>query len=93
MNWIITGAAVIAALALVVLVVRPLWADSRRTVVRRRVLVNLKSGTAISGVVTKSTGVELIIRDGVLHQRDGVQSPADGELIVERADVDFIQAF
>lgn len=65
---------------------------SWRTIVRRRVVVNLLSGTAISGVLMKKSGPLLIIRDAVLHDPGSPPQPMDGEAIVERTSVDYIQA-
>lgn len=62
-----------------------------RLVVHQRVVVNLKSGTAIEGVVTERTGPLLVIRQATVH--DGRHSaPADGQIVVELGEVDFVQA-
>lgn len=61
-------------------------------VLKRRVVVNLKTGTAVSGVLLRKTGPLLILGDAVVHERDSEPAPADGELVIERSNVDFIQA-
>jgi hypothetical protein len=63
----------------------------RRTVTRRRVIVNLVSGTAFSGVLWAKRGPLLVMRD-VAHleaARDPI--PMDGEVVVERTRVEYIQ--
>ncbi|MFF1555614.1 hypothetical protein ACFVX3_31815 [Rhodococcus erythropolis] len=57
-----------------------------------RVVVNLLSGSAISGVVVSTRGPLLALKSAVIHegQQDGV--PADGEVVVDKANIDFIQA-
>lgn len=62
-----------------------------RRVETRRVVVNLKSGQAVDGYLIRRRGSLLFIRDGNLHEgTDPV--PLDGEVIIDRAEVDFIQA-
>ena len=57
----------------------------------RRVVVNLLSGRAISGVLTKWRGRIYILRDATVHEGDQ-QMPADGEVLVEKRNVDYVQA-
>lgn len=66
--------------------------NSHRYVLHRRVVVNLLSGTAISGVITKSSGPLLILRDAQVMQPDSQPSDVDGEIVVDKSNVDFIQA-
>jgi len=66
-------------------------------VVKRRVVVNLKAsggipGDAIEGVLLRKTGPLLILADATVHPFEGEASPADGELVIERSNVAFIQA-
>jgi small nuclear ribonucleoprotein (snRNP)-like protein len=63
----------------------------RRCVVRRRVIVNLRSGSAISGVLVAQRGQLLFLRDATLHEQ-GQRVAIDGEALVERGQVDWIQA-
>lgn len=66
---------------------------SHRYVVHRRVMVNLKSGNAIAGVIVRQSGPLLVLKDAQLHEPGATgQVPIDGEAIVAIADVDFIQA-
>lgn len=80
----------LSLLATLVVVLRsPLaW---RRCVVRRRVIVNLTSGSAVAGVLLAQRGPLLFLRDATLHEQ-GRQIPVDGEAIIERTRVDWIQA-
>lgn len=66
---------------------------SHRYVVRRDVVVNLKSGNAIRGVIVAQSGPLLILKSASLHVV-GVSDPTplDGEAIVHVDEVDFIQA-
>lgn len=64
----------------------------RRVTVSRRVLVNLKTGRAISGVLVKATGPLLVVKQAHLLEEDRPPVPLDGEIVVERSNVDFIQA-
>lgn len=59
----------------------------------RTVIVNLKSGTAFRGVVWRRRGPFVVLRKAELL-RQAERSPAtslDGEVLVQRADIDFIQ--
>lgn len=63
----------------------------RRTALRRRVLVNLKTDKALEGVLFAKRGPILILKSAKLHEagRPGVE--LDGDVIVERGNVDFLQ--
>lgn len=63
-----------------------------RLVIRRRVVVNLVTGTAIAGVLLKRSGPLLVLADATVFPRDGVESKVDGEVVVERSQVEFVQA-
>lgn len=63
-----------------------------RTVIHRRVVVNLLSGRAIEGVLVRQTGPLLHIKDARVHEPGADPSPVDGEVVIERSQVDFIQA-
>lgn len=62
----------------------------RRTAVRKRVVVNL-ADKAFSGVLWAKRGPLLVLRDAVLMQHGAADTPLDGEVVVERARVEFIQ--
>lgn len=66
---------------------------SHRYVIRRTVLVNLKSGNAIQGVIVRQSGPLLVLKSASLHAVGmSDPTPLDGEAIVRVDDVDFIQA-
>lgn len=67
-----------------------MWAYSR-TVVRRRVLVHLLGGRTLDGVLWRSQGPLLVLRDTKLIEAGRIV-PVDGEVIVERSRIEFIQA-
>lgn len=58
--------------------------------VTRRVVMNLKSGTALAGVIVRHDGPLVELADVALLGGSDPQ-PVDGRVVVERADVDFIQ--
>lgn len=64
----------------------------RRSALHRRVLVNLKSGTAVAGVLYAKRGPLLILKSAELIEATRV-TKMDGEILIERANVDFVQAF
>jgi hypothetical protein len=63
-----------------------------RRVETRRVVINLKSGQAVDGYLIRRRGSLLFIRDAQLLEGTGDPVPLDGEVIIDRAEVDFIQA-
>ncbi|MGY4543268.1 hypothetical protein ACVWY0_003201 [Arthrobacter sp. UYNi723] len=69
------------------------WTVTRpwRLVKARRVVVNLRSGQAIEGLLVRQAGSLLFIAEARLHE--GSENPVliDGQAVVERQTVDFIQ--
>lgn len=61
--------------------------------VLRRVIVNMKSGTAFSGVVWQCRGEWLVLRQAKILSDRGTKADqrVDGEVLVARKDIDFIQ--
>lgn len=63
--------------------------------VLKRGLVNLKSGTVFNALIFKQAGPYLVLRQAQLLQDRGAAvkgaTPADGEVLVDRREVDFIQ--
>lgn len=57
----------------------------------RKVIVNLKSDKAFRGVLWRRTGEYLVLRDAELLKPRGEVARVDGEVMVYRADVEFIQ--
>lgn len=63
-----------------------------RLVVRGRVVVNLQGGKAIEGVIWDEGSELLVLKGAVLHDPSATAPvPLDGEVIVERARIDFVQ--
>lgn len=66
------------------------WFPWRRTAVRRRVVVNL-ADKAFNGVLWAKRGPLLVLRDAKLLQAGAPEVPVDGEVIIERSRIEFIQ--
>ena len=66
------------------------WFPWRRTALRKRVVVNL-ADKAFTGVLWAKRGPLLVLKDVVLMQHGAADTPMDGEVLVERSKVDFIQ--
>ncbi|MFJ9448169.1 hypothetical protein ACIRRH_41095 [Kitasatospora sp. NPDC101235] len=62
----------------------------RRTALRRRVVVNL-ADKAFAGVLWAKRGPLLVLRDAELLQAGMPAVTMDGEVVIERARVEFIQ--
>ena len=62
----------------------------RRTAVRRRVVVNL-ADKAFSGILWAKRGPLLVLRDVELLEAGRAPQPVDGEVVIERARVEFTQ--
>lgn len=61
-----------------------------------RVIINLKTGTALKGLLYKHAGRYIVLREVDLLQSFGKPTgakpvPVDGEVLVNQADIDFIQ--
>lgn len=61
-----------------------------------RVIINTKTGTALRGVLVKHWGRYIVLREADLLQSLGKPNatkpiPVDGEVLVNQADIDFIQ--
>ena len=65
--------------------------NRRRTLADRQVLVNLCSGNAIGGVCVHDSEDALVLRGATIHEPDSEPAPADGEILIDRINVDFIQ--
>lgn len=64
----------------------------RRFVLRRQVIVNLLSGQTVKGVPVSQAGPLLVLRGAEILNDSNDFVPVDGEIIVDRSNVDFIQA-
>ena len=61
--------------------------------VRKRVIVSLTEGYGVSGVLYKRTTRTLVLRDAHVQADSETRppSPVDGELVIDRAQILFIQ--
>lgn len=62
----------------------------RRTAVRKRVVVNL-ADKAFTGILWAKRGPLLVLRNAELLEAGRLPQPVDGEVVVERARVEFMQ--
>lgn len=62
-----------------------------RTLVRKKVVVNLHSGKAFVGVLWARRGPLIVLRNVTMHEPGTPPAPVDGEVVVERSQVEFIQ--
>lgn len=61
---------------------------------RRNVLVTLKSGVAFGGVLFEADSEAFVLRNAALLEaagNDRVPTPVDGEMVVLRADIAYLQ--
>ena len=89
MEWI-----AIALLVVMGVVAGGVWwtsAHSWRLVKARRVVVNLQSGQAIEGLLVRQSGPLLFIAEARLHEGGDNPVPVDGQAVIERQTIDFIQ--
>lgn len=62
-----------------------------RLVRARRVVVNLRSGQAVDGLLVRQAGPLLFIAEGQLMEGNSSPIPLDGQAVIERQNIDFIQ--
>lgn len=64
-----------------------------RSRLRRTVIVQLKSGVSFEGVLFEAYPEALVLRNAVAHEHGpkGEPAPVDGEVVLLRQDVAFIQ--
>lgn len=63
-----------------------------RLVLTRQVLVNLTGGQAVQGALIRQRGPLLFVANATLHEPNSEPTPLDGEVVIERDRVAFIQA-
>ena len=63
----------------------------RHPAISHKVLVSLYSDNAIEGVLTKTVGNFLVVQGAVIHQSGSDPTPADGEIVIDTANVDYVQ--
>lgn len=69
-----------------------MWGSFQRQVERRQVVVNMVGGNAISGVLFKQDGPLLVLKNAAYHEGRNEPTPLDGDVVIERANVLWIQA-
>ncbi len=57
----------------------------------RRVIVNTRTDRAFRGVLWRKRGSYLVLRNAELLNPKGETVPMDGEVVIEAANVDFMQ--
>lgn len=67
------------------------WLGFRDLLVRRRVVVNLHTGRAFNGILWRQRGPLLVLRDVTMLEPGAQPTPVDGEIVIERDRVEFIQ--
>lgn len=65
--------------------------DFSRTLARKKVVVNLHSNRAFVGILWARRGPLLILRNATMHEPGAPPSTVDGEVVIERSQVEFIQ--
>lgn len=63
----------------------------RRTLTRKKVVVNLRTSRAFVGILWARRGPLLVLRNVTMHEPGAAPAPVDGEVVVERDQVEFIQ--
>lgn len=64
---------------------------TRRLATRKRVLVSLRSGSAVTGVLWARKGRSLVLKSAELLEPGTEPVPLDGELVLDRDQVDYMQ--
>lgn len=90
MTVAVVAVAVVAVLAVAYLVGERVLDAS--TVVRRRVIVNMSDGRAFKAVLVSRRRRLLVLRDAEMYEGSADPVQLDGVVVVERSQVDFIQA-
>lgn len=57
---------------------------------RRRVIINLRNGSAVAGVLWTRAGGKLVLKDAVLHEHEQ-EVHVDGEIVIDAEMVTFVQ--
>jgi small nuclear ribonucleoprotein (snRNP)-like protein len=70
---------------------RAVMLSFRRTLNRKSVVVNLHSSRAFVGILWARRGPLIVLRNVVMHEPGAQASPVDGEIVIERSQIEFIQ--
>lgn len=63
----------------------------RRIIQRRQVVVNMLDGSAFTGVFFRQDGPLLVLKNAQFVQGGSEPAPLDGDVVIERSKVLFIQ--
>lgn len=63
----------------------------RRLLLRRQVVVNLDDGSAVQGVLFEKAGPLLVIKNATGHEPGAEPLALDGDVVIERTRVVYIQ--
>lgn len=69
-----------------------MWGAFGRVFQRRQVIVNLEDGSAIAGILYRQDGPLLVLKNATYLEKGTDPVQLDGDTVVERARVLFIQA-
>lgn len=64
----------------------------KRVLLLRRVIVNLDDGSSIEGVLYRDPGNLLVLKNAIYHEPGATAMELDGDTVIERTRVLFIQA-
>lgn len=64
----------------------------RKVLVLRRVIVNLVDGSSIEGVLYRDPGDLIVLRNAIYHEPGAAPVQLDGDTVIERTKVLFVQA-
>lgn len=64
----------------------------KRVLLLRRVVVNLDDGSSIEGVLYRDPGNLLVLKNAIYHEPGAAPVDLDGDTVIERTRVLFIQA-
>lgn len=63
----------------------------RRTLTRKKVVVNLHSSRAFVGILWAQRGPLIVLRNVTMHEPGAAPADIDGEVVIERSEIEFIQ--
>jgi hypothetical protein len=64
----------------------------RKVLLLRHVVVNLTDGTSISGVMYRDPGNLIVLKNATYFEPGAEPAPLDGDTVIERTKVLFVQA-
>lgn len=87
---------VVVLIAALVLVAAVAWhavdvLGTRRLMTRRKVLVNLHSGRALTGVLWSQKGRLIVLKSAELIEPSAEAVQMDGDVVIDRAQVEYVQ--